>query len=166
MSSAERPELDAARALRELAEHRVDFVVIGGIAAVLHGSARATFDLDICFADDDENLHRLGEVLVGLSARLRGVDDSLPFVPDRLTLRQIEVLTLSTDVGDLDVLARPIGAPSYAELRRRADVFDIEGHEIAVASMPDLIAMKLAASRPKDLADVDELQTILRLRGA
>ena len=68
------PPLSADEILRRLVERGVDFVVIGGIAAVLQGSARNTFDLDICFATDDANLTALGEVLTGLGARLKGVD--------------------------------------------------------------------------------------------
>jgi len=139
-------------------------VVIGGIAAVLHGSARLTYDLDLCFAPDAANLSALGEVLVALDARLRGVDEPVPFVPDAATLRSIEVLTLATRLGDLDVLARPAGAPTYEALRRGAERYDLGGFSVLVAAVEDLIAMKRAAGRPKDLADVAELEAILRLR--
>ena len=158
-------ELDAERILRALVARGVDFVVIGGIAAVLHGSARNTFDLDVCFATDDVNLDALGDVLVELGARLRGVPDDVPFMPDARTLRRIEVLTLATVAGDLDVLARPSGAPGYAALRRRAERFDLGGFAVLVASVEDLIAMKQAAGRAKDVQDVAELEAILRLRG-
>jgi predicted nucleotidyltransferase len=157
--------LDTNTILRRLVARGVDFVVIGGIAAVLHGSARSTFDLDVCFATDRVNLEALGEVLVGLGARLRGVSDDVPFVPDADTLRHVEVLTLETEAGDLDVLARPAGMRSYDELRRRADRFDLGDYAVLVASIPDLLAMKSAAGRPKDLQDIDELEAILRLRG-
>jgi hypothetical protein len=163
VSDPQRTELDVTRILRVLTERGVDFVVIGGIAAVLHGSARNTFDLDLCFATDDANLHALGEVLTGLHTRLRGVDD-VPFVPDAATLRRIEALTLSTDAGDLDVLARPDGAPAFDVLRRRADRFDVGGFVVSVASLDDLIAMKSAAGRPKDREAVAELATIRRVR--
>jgi predicted nucleotidyltransferase len=142
----------------------VDFVVIGGIAAVLHGSPRATFDLDVCFATDESNLEALGEVLVGLDARLKGVAENAPFVPDAPTLRRVEVLTLDTAAGELDVLAKPSGVSRYEALRRRADRFDLGGFSVLVASLEDLIAMKQAANRPKDRADVEELETIRRLR--
>jgi len=163
VSDQARAELDVARILRALTQRGVDFVVIGGIAAVLHGSARNTFDLDLCFATDGANLDALGEVLVSLHARLRGVDD-VPFVPDAATLRRIEVLTLSTDAGDLDVLTRPSGAPTFDVLRRRADRFDVGGFAVLVASVDDLIAMKTAAGRPKDREVLAELETIRRLR--
>ena len=166
VSLADSSELDARRILRELVTTGVDFVVIGGIATVLHGSARATFDLDICFATDAANLDALGSVLTGLHARLRGVADDVPFVADGRSLRQIEVLTLRTDAGDLDVLARPAGVERYATLRERADRMDVGGFTVLVASIADLIAMKTAAGRAKDLADITELEAILRLRGA
>jgi len=133
-------------------------VVIGGIAAVLHGSAQNTFDLDICFATDQGNLEALGP-------RLKGVEDKLPFTPDGRMLRGIEVLTMVTELGELDVLARPVGSPGYDALRRDADRFDLGGFSVLVASIEDLIAMKLAAGRKKDLAAVEELEAIQQLRG-
>lgn len=164
MSSRTRPELRADEILRRLTARGVDFVVIGGIAGVLHGSAQATFDLDICFATDDGNLEALGAVLVDLNARLKGVRDDVPFTPDAHTLRQVEVLTMDTDAGELDVLARPSGAPRYDVLRRNADRFDLGGFSVLVASLDDLMAMKQAAGRAKDLAALEELEEIKRLR--
>ncbi len=164
MPDVDRERLDAKTILRELTRAGVDFVVIGGIALVLHGSARATFDLDITYATDAGNLEALGGVLVALEARLRGVDDDVPFVPDAATLRNVELLTLRTVAGDLDVLARPAGAPAYDVLRRRAERLDVGGFAILVASTADLISMKTAAGRGKDLIDVAELQAIERLR--
>ena len=158
------PPLRADEILRRLVERGVDFVVIGGIAAVLHGSARTTFDLDISFATDDANVAALGDVLTALSARLKGVDDELPFVPDAQTLRRVELLTLVTSLGELDVLSGPPGAPPYAELRRNADRYDLDGFNVSVASIDDLIVMKQAAGRAKDLLDIEELEAIKRLR--
>ena len=165
MSLADDPDLDSTELLRRLTARGVDFIVIGGIAAVMHGSARVTQDLDIRFATDEANLSALGHVLTGLNARLRGVDDDGPFVADARTLRNVEVLTLLTELGPLDVLARPAGAPSYERMRRRADRFELEDFSVLVAAIDDLVAMKLAAGRKKDLADIAELQTITRLRG-
>ncbi len=159
------PALDAGRILERLTARGVDFVIIGGIALVLHGSASTTHDLDICFATDDANLSALGKALMDLNAKLRGVADDVPFVPDGATLRRIEVLTLSTDAGNLDVLANPAGAPRYATLRRHAERLELDGFAILAASVEDLIAMKTAAGRPKDLVAVEELRSIARLRG-
>ena len=162
--SPPRAELDPGRIVRALVERGVDFVLIGGLAAVLHGSPRVTQDLDICFATDSVNLEALGDVLVGLGARLAGVNDDVPFVPDAGTLRNVELLTLDTDAGRVDVLARPAGFPGYSTLRERAERFDLGGTAFLVASIRDLLAMKEAAGRPKDLADIAELTAILRLR--
>jgi hypothetical protein len=164
VSLTDRAPLDPGAILRRLVERGVDFVVIGGIAAVLQGSARNTFDLDICFATDDVNLAALGDVLVALGARLKGVEEDIPFVLDRRMLRQVELLTLVTSSGELDVLSRPPGAPPYQELRRGADRYDLGGFNVSVASVDDLIAMKEAAGRPKDLLDIEELEAIKRLR--
>ena len=164
MSALQRAEFDVARLLRALVDGRVDFVVIGGVAAVLHGSARNTFDLDICFAGDPDNLEALGSTLVGLRAKLRGVREPVAFVPDAASLKRVDVLTLTTDAGDLDVLRVPSGAPRYDILRTHADRYDVGGFEVRVASVEDLIAMKSAAGRPKDLSDIEELEAILRLR--
>ena len=150
--------------LERLVAGTVDFIVIGGIAAVVHGSATITRDLDIVYAPDHDNLERLGEVLVTLGARLRGVTDDVPFVPDGRTLRRTRVLTLDTPQGRLDVLAQPDGSPAYELLRERSVLTDLEGIVVRVAALDDLIAMKRAAGRPKDLVAVEELEAIQRLQ--
>jgi hypothetical protein len=157
-------ELDVERILRELTAGGVDYVIIGGVAALLHGSATFTQDLDIFYATDDANLEALGRVLVKLKATLRGVEEDVPFVPDARTLRSVEVLTLETRAGPLDVLARPDGTRSYAAVRRRAERLDLGKIAVLVASVDDLIAMKRAAGRPKDLIAIEELEAIGELR--
>jgi hypothetical protein len=124
----------------------------------------STFDLDICFATDAGNLDALGEVLVELGARLKGMGDEVSFVADADTLRRVEMLTMVTSAGELDVRSHPPGSPGYAVLRRRADRFDLGGFSVLVASIDDLIAMKLAAGRSKDRAAVEELEAIRSLR--
>lgn len=156
-------ELDTAQLLAALVSRGVDFVVIGGIAAVVHGSPRITQDLDVTFATDAGNLALLGEALVALGATLRGAPNDVPFVADAATLRRVEVLTLDTVAGAFDVLARPAGAPPYDALRQHAVRHEISGFGVLVASIGDLIAMKRAGGRPKDLADIAELEAIERL---
>ena len=162
---AEWPEFDPEAQLRSLVRRGADFVVVGAFAAVLHGSSRLTTDLDIAFDPDRANLETLGKALVDLDARLRDVEDEVPFVPDVDTLRRIELLTLETSAGPLDLIVRPPGAPSYGSLRRRAERFDLGEVAVLVASLDDLIAMKRASGRPKDLADLEELDEIRRRRG-
>jgi hypothetical protein len=158
------PEFKVEWVLRTLTGHGVDFVVVGGIAATFLGSARDTFDLDICPALDAGNLDSLGKALVELEARLRGVDEAVPFTPDGRALWNVDLLTLDTVAGPLDVLMRPNGAPPYEQLRRRAERKDLGGFSVLVASIEDLIAMKEAVGRPKDLVVVEELEAIKRLR--
>jgi predicted nucleotidyltransferase len=152
--------------LRELADGDVDFVIVGGIAAVLHGSPTVTHDLDIVFAADRKNLEALGSVLTSLGARLWGVEETLPFQADARTLDGVDLLALETDAGRIDVMRRPIGAPEFGELRDNADVVEIEGRRFRIAAIDDLIAMKRAAGRPKDIAAVTELEAIKRLAAA
>jgi hypothetical protein len=160
---AEWPEFRPRALLERLVAGQVDFVVIGGLAAVVHGSATITRDLDVVYSADHENLDRLGAVLVALGARLQGVTDEVPFMPDGRTLRRTRVLTLDTPDGRLDLLAEPDGSPPYERLRARALRADLDSVEVRVASVEDLIAMKKAAGRPKDLVAVEELEAIQRL---
>lgn len=150
--------------LARLADAAVDFVVIGGIAVVAHGHIRTTRDLDITYATDQANLDALGRALVDLDARLRGVTEVVPFVPDGRTLRAAEILTLETTEGALDLLATPPGAPAYSELKQRAEVIDVDGRSVAIASLDDLLAMKRKAGRPRDLEDIEALEELRRLR--
>jgi predicted nucleotidyltransferase len=158
------PELRLESLLGRLANAEVDFIVVGGVAVAFQGYARSTKDLDITYATDKENLQRLGEVLIAVHARLRGVPEDVPFVPDDRTLARTRLLTLDTDDGGLDLLADPPGAPPYENMRARADRVDFDGIVIAVAALDDLLAMKRAAGRPQDLADVEALEVARRLR--
>jgi hypothetical protein len=144
--------------LEQLAEGGVRFVVIGGVAASLHGSNVITSDLDICYARDDENLERLARVLAGLGARLRGAPKDIRFLLDAKTLRKGDHFTFTTRMGPLDLLGTPAGMPGgYEALERGAEEFDLEGISVKVASIDDLITMKRSAGRPKDLRMVEEL---------
>lgn len=157
------PEFRPDRLLGRLGEAEVDYVVIGGVAAQAHGASQFTGDLDICYSNETENLDRLGQMLVELGARLRGVASDIPFVPDGRTLRRTQILTLDTPDGPLDLLVDPSGSPAYATLSERALRVEWAGTTIKVASIEDLIAMKRTAGRPKDLVAIEELEAIQRL---
>jgi hypothetical protein len=161
---AEWPDLNVEEMLRRLVAAGVDFVVVGGIAMVLLGSSRLTRDLDIVFATDEANLESLGGVLVGLNARLREIPREVPFVPDARALANVELLTLDTAAGWLDVHGRLEGAPAYETLRRRAERHNLGYFSVLVASPDDMLAMKQAAGRAVDLADIEALKAIKSLR--
>lgn len=159
------PEFRLRALLRRLDAFGVDFVVIGGVAAVAHGSPQITQDLDIVHAPDAANLERLSRALQDLNATLRGVVDDVPFVPDARTLTQVRVLTLDTDEGPLDLIAQPDGSHGYDQLRARSIEASVQGTAVRIAGLDDLIAMKKAAGRAKDRVYVEELEAIRRLRG-
>ena len=144
----------------------VDFVVIGGVAVVVQANPRFTRDLDISYATDTANLERLGTLLVALDARLRGVEDDVPFTPEARTLRHTQMLTLTTRDGNLDLLVDPPGSPGYPALRRHADIVNLDGDSVRIASLEDLIEMKRAAGRRQDEVDIESLEVARsRLRG-
>jgi hypothetical protein len=143
--------------LRVLDRHGVAFVLIGGVAARLHGSPSLTGDLDVCYDRGKENLERLAEALKELRARLRGVDDEVPFLLDAKTLKAGSNFTFLTMAGPLDVLGLPAGTRGYEELVANAETMDIGGIDVLVADLDDLIRMKLAAGRPKDRIEVEIL---------
>lgn len=160
------PEFRPTALIGTLVHAGIDFVVIGGVAVVIQASPRFTRDLDISYATDAANLERLGVLLVALGARPRGVEEDLPFTPDARTLRHAQMLTLTTRDGDLDLLANPPGSPGYPSLRRRADVVELDGASVRVASLKDLIEMKRAAGRPQDEMDIEALKVARsRIRG-
>ncbi len=150
---------DYLDALETLTNHRVRFVVIGGIAGRLRGSTTVTEDVDVCYSRDDENLERMAAALKEVNARLRGAPPDVPFILDADTLKMGDHFTFATDVGNVDILGHPSGIPGgYEELERAADEMDLGGGLIVkVASIDDLIRMKRAAGRPKDLIEVEVL---------
>jgi hypothetical protein len=158
------PPFEPRRMLGALTVAGVDFVVIGGYAAVLHGSPRVTRDVDACYATDKANLIALARVLRELNARPAGVEEKLPFALDEVMLARTELLTLATDAGRLDLMTGPAGSPGYDRLRANAARYDIGGFLVKVAELEDLLVMKAAAGRPKELADIAELEAIARLR--
>lgn len=146
--------------LRELTMHRVRFVVIGGVAAQLHGSARITRDLDILYDTAPDNIDRLAALLIRWRSYLRGTEPGLPFTPDARTLKPIEVLTLETEHGKFDVLQRVAGIGGYAEALLEIAPCRVADFAVLALSLDALIKSKLAAGRPRDLTEVLELKTL------
>jgi hypothetical protein len=152
------PVFDPRRILLTLADYRVDFVVVGGIAVQAHGHGRSTRDLDVMPRPDLANLSRLGEALGELGARLlrgaTGVD-----VTDPQILGRVPHAPLLTAHGRLDVLncEHTSGAPAYDDLRRRSSAVEVDGAIVRVAGLDDLLRMKRAAGRDIDLDDIGAL---------
>lgn len=144
-------------ALQVLVAHRVDFVVIGGIAARIWGSPTVTRDLDICYARAPANLERLASALQEIHAKLRGVKEEVPFRLDARTLAAGDSFTFKTDVGDLDCLDTPTGTGGYDDLKVSAELVDVDGLKVWVTSLSDLIEMKRAAGRNKDRVELEVL---------
>jgi len=146
--------------LHALIDGGVGFVVIGGLAAQAHGSPLITEDLDVCFDLDRTNLDRLAGVLEKLEATRRGLPDGIHAPLDRRALRAGDVFTLRTRFGDLDLLARPDPNLDYAQLRSRAVRFELAGQPVWIAHLDDVIAMKRAAGRPKDMMAIEHLAAL------
>lgn len=138
----------------------VDFVVVGGQAAIIHGSSRGTFDVDVAYSRDRPNLDRLADALRDAGATLRGAPEDVPFLLDAETLERGLNFTFSTRYGSLDLLGEAAGAPRYSELKKSAVPAMIGGQQVLVASLDHLIAMKEAAGRPQDKVDAMELRVI------
>ena len=148
------PDLRAL--LTPLVRRGVDFVLIGGMAGLSHGSSYPTYDLDVLYARDRENIGRLVDALREIGVRLRGAPPDLPFLLDAKTIEKGSNFTFITSHGDFDILGNADGMPAYEVLRSEASLRDILGLEVRVASIDHLIAMKRAANRPKDRLMVEE----------
>jgi hypothetical protein len=146
--------------IRLLGRHGVHYVLIGGLAAITYGAPLVTRDIDLCYARDLNNLQRLAGALSEVNAELRGADPGLPFRLDAQTLAGGDTFTFATDIGSVDVLATPAGTAGYEDLARTADRYELFGHQVLVASLDDLIRMKRACGRPKDLLAVEELSAL------
>ncbi len=151
---AKAPEV--GKLLGALVAHGVDFVLIGGQAGISHGSAYPSYDLDVLYARDHDNVVRLVAALEEIGVRLRGAPEDLPFVLDARTIENGANFTFVTPYGDFDVLAEAAGMPPYQELRSAAVESEVFSHLVKVASIDHLIAMKRAAGRTKDKLMVEE----------
>lgn len=156
--------LDVKRLFDALDGEEVKYAIIGGVAAIAHGSATITFDLDLCYARDNANLESLARALFPLRPRLRGVEENLPFVLDVHTLRNGMNFTLSTDAGDLDLLGEVSGIGDYRKVLTHSETILLYGRERAVLSLDALIRAKKAAGRPRDLQAIAELEALLELQ--
>lgn len=159
-------DFDPERVLGALAEAEVRYVLIGGMAAILHGDAGVTIDLDIAPAFDPDNLERLAAALRSLGARVRaeGSPEGVPFDCSGAFLRNLgrdALLNLTTHAGDIDVAFTPTGTQGFRDLKRDAVSIDAGGITILVASLADIIRSKAAADREKDRRALPRLRALL-----
>ncbi len=159
-------ELDLARLFEVLNRHKVVYVLIGGLAAVYHGSPFPTEDADIAPGADLPNLIRLAAALREINARIRtdAVPEGLPFDCDAEGLASAQTWNLTTDVGDLDLAFQPAGTQGYTDLRRDATTAQLYDVTVHIASLADVIRSKQAANRPKDQRVLPTLREILATR--
>jgi hypothetical protein len=151
---------DFARLLGVLVEGEVEFVIVGGLAATIHGSARLTQDVDVVYARDVGNIARLVRALAPLNPYLRGAPAGLPFRWDARTVERGLNFTLTTTVGDIDLLGEIVGGGGYADLQRHSMPITIFGHACRCLELDELIRVKREAGRPKDFEAVAELEAI------
>jgi hypothetical protein len=150
--------------IRVLCDAQVDFIIVGGVAANVHGALRTTLDLDVVYARDRANQARLSGALAPYAPYLRGAPEGLPFAFDVATIDRGLNFTLTTTLGDLDVLGEVTGGGTFEQLRSDTDVVHLAGHECRVVTLPALIRLKRAAGRGKDREALAELEALLEER--
>jgi len=151
---------DFAGILCVLLESKVDFILVGGVAAAAHGSARATYDVDVVYDRSRDNMARLAAALTPLKPYLRGAPPGLPFRWDVDTISHGLNFTLSTQLGDLDVLGEIVGGGSYDRLRPHCVEVSALGTQCLCLDLDTLIHVKRAAGRPKDFEVLAELEAL------
>jgi hypothetical protein len=146
-----------------LERHRVRYVLIGGLAAVLHGAPHITTDADIVPEFGRENLDRLSAALDELNARVRvaGEPDGIPFDHSGESLARMQTWNLVTDRGNVDIVFVPSGTRGYDDLARDSQPMVIRSMKVPVSSLADVIRSKEAAGREKDRLVLPVLRRIL-----
>ncbi len=151
---------DFGKLLPALVHAGVEFVVVGGVAAVIHGAARVTYDIDLVYARSSENCERLVEALRPFHPYLRDAPAGLPFRWDARTLSHGLNFTLTSTAGDIDLLGEIIGGRSYEELLPQTAEFEAYGVRFRCVTLSRLIQLKRAAGRPKDFEAIAELEAL------
>lgn len=144
-----------------LVGNNVEFIIVGGAAATVHGSSRLTSDLDVVYGRTSENIHRVVDALRSIQPYLRGAPPGLPFHWSAQTIQRGLNFTLTTTLGALNLLGEIVGGGGYNELLPHTIDIDVAGLSCKCLGLERLIAVKRAAGRPKDLEVVAELEQIL-----
>ena len=156
--------LDMPGILRLLQSGGVDYVVIGGLAMICHGSAYVTKDVDLCYSRSAKNIHALAACCAAVHPYLRGAPQGLPFRFDAATIQAGLNFTLTTDLGDIDFLGEISGIGGYEKAVAMSEEKEIYGMKVRVLSLEGLIAAKKAAGRTKDQLHLLELQELKKMR--
>ena len=151
--------------LTSLSDHDVSFVIIGGAAAALHGSARVTYDLDIVYDRSFDNLERIVRSLAPFRPYIKGAPPGLPFRFDADALKRGLNFTFATSAGTIDLLGYLAGIGSFDTVRASTVDIDMFGARYRLLCLDALIVSKVAPGRAKDLEGVAELETIRELLG-
>ena len=144
-----------------LANHGVEFILIGVGAAIVHGSARTTQDVDVVYSRTPENIKRLATCLQDVSPSLRGAPEGLPFFWDEMTINIGLNFTLTTSIGDLDLLGEAAGNGTYDSLLADSVEITAFGTPCRCFTLTRLIQLKQAAGRPKNIETIAELQALI-----
>src|SRR5438128_647469 len=152
--------VDLAQIIPPLTTAKIDFILIGGMAAILHGSARVTFDVDLVYSRTAANIERLADALAPYKPYLRETPAGLPFEWDVKTIRNGLNFTLTTDLGDIDLLG-DVGGETYQTLLSHSFEVEAFGVRFKCIDLPTLIRIKEAAGRPKDREALAELRVLL-----
>jgi hypothetical protein len=152
-------------AVQILCDAGVEFAIIGGWSAILHGSAYVANDLDLCCSRAASNLKRLADALAAFHPRPSGFPPELPFIWDERTLQGGTVFTLDTDLGRIDLPAEVAGVGDWGQLRKCCVLVPAFDREVWTLDLPGLIRAKRAAGRPKDLLILPELESLLEAEG-
>lgn len=152
--------IELKQALEAFSRCDVEFIIVGGVAMNLHGSAHVTFDLDICYDRRRANLKRIVAALAPYHPRLRGLPENLPFVWDEQMLQSGTNFTFTTDLGDIDLLGEVAGVGSYSDAFAASVAVPLYGVECRILTLDSLIASKRAAGRTKDLLVLPELEAL------
>lgn len=150
--------------IRVLYDAGVEFVLIGGAAMGLQGSAHLTKDMDFCYARKRQNMERLARALRPYHPVLRGAPTGLPFKFDVETISRGLNFTLTTDLGDIDLLGEVAGLGTFEDVKATSDLMEVGGICCHVLSLPGLIKSKTAAGRSRDLYVLPELKALEELK--
>ena len=150
--------------LRRLKDRGIDFVVIGGVAATVHGSARLTYDLDICAKLDHATCISIVEAVGDLHPKFRSRPDLPDVTPDNPNLRGLNNLYLRTDWIMFDILGDVPGVGDLAACEQESEWVDLKGLRCRVLRLDALIRAKRTAGRQKDLVALPELEALLKMR--